>query len=408
MSKSYTNNNNEIVKVSEEHLDASIEIYEELSNLSPSRRVSWARHKKLMEAEGFFDSENSERYRQMLKFERSRRGVLPSAQKLANLVAGNTITAIKNEIGNMKSAQLESNDIFQKLNKLKRELNRGVVLVESISAAVGEIDWNGIEKGSTFIYDDKREVRELLVTLNDIHYGYENDKFYTVDDAKKLVERYTDRVIKLAKSENVETIYVAMLGDEIEGVLRSASLVDTGMTPAQQTIEVSELIFGMLVRLSEFFAVKYVAIAGNHSRISPNFKEALDGDTYTVVHRYIMKVLLQGSKRIEFIEPLDEYYHLLNINGYNLYLCHGDRDNVRGDGLLADLSSKFNTLIDIVVGGHFHTHSVREVSGDKYIVITGSIKGPDGYSDKINKNSCRSQVGIVFSKNDFEIRQIKL
>ena len=60
----YTNKDGIFIEVSESHIDTAIEIKLQLQKASPSFRCSWAKHKKLMEKEEYYDSENSENYRQ--------------------------------------------------------------------------------------------------------------------------------------------------------------------------------------------------------------------------------------------------------------------------------------------------------------------------------------------------------
>ena len=49
--------------------------------MSPTRRASWAKHRRMMEAEGYFDSDVNENYRCMIKAEQKKLGKLPSVTK---------------------------------------------------------------------------------------------------------------------------------------------------------------------------------------------------------------------------------------------------------------------------------------------------------------------------------------
>ena len=89
--RSFTNLDGELIELSDEHLDVAIKLKEELQKASPSRRTSWAQHKKMMEAEGFYESENSELYRCAIKAEQKSRGTFPEAAKLAEFVSDNKL-----------------------------------------------------------------------------------------------------------------------------------------------------------------------------------------------------------------------------------------------------------------------------------------------------------------------------
>ena len=92
---SYKNREGVTVEVDTEHLSNSLRVYDELSKLSPSGRVSWARHKRMMEEDGFDDSDSSENYRQMIKAERKRQGVLPSREEIISLETSNKLDSVK-------------------------------------------------------------------------------------------------------------------------------------------------------------------------------------------------------------------------------------------------------------------------------------------------------------------------
>ncbi|PWT37142.1 hypothetical protein DKZ22_13520, partial [Limosilactobacillus reuteri] len=64
---SYVNKKGEHISVTHQHLNIASEIKEELQKTSPSRRCSWPKHKKMMEQEGFYDSDTNENYRGLIK-----------------------------------------------------------------------------------------------------------------------------------------------------------------------------------------------------------------------------------------------------------------------------------------------------------------------------------------------------
>ena len=66
MRESYRNKRGETVKITEEHLKTAYRIKNELANATASGRVNWNEHKRQMEANGFFDSENSNIYRNLI------------------------------------------------------------------------------------------------------------------------------------------------------------------------------------------------------------------------------------------------------------------------------------------------------------------------------------------------------
>ena len=158
MSRTYTDKNGEKIKVSQEHLDVAVLLVDELQKTSPSRKCSWPKHKKMMEQEGFDDSDTTESYRQMIKFERKAKGSLPPIERVISRNVENKLEAIRDEIGNIQTAKLEARDDFNRLSKLKRDWSRELLVTEAIERAVSNIQVEKFERN----YHAKEEVPEVI------------------------------------------------------------------------------------------------------------------------------------------------------------------------------------------------------------------------------------------------------
>lgn len=404
--RGYTNSDGFYIEVSQEHLDVAVAIYEELRKLSASGKVSWKRHHEMMVHEGFNDSDKNENYRQIVKSERKKKGVLPDVEKYVDLLSDDKIEAMRNEAGHIAVATQEMRDEASRWRAIKRTIARDVIIADTIKNGLENVVASATELPK---YEPIASGGDtMLVTLNDIHYGYNDPLYYTPKDSEIVINEYADKIIDLGKKEGISKVIVANLGDSIEGVLRNQSLVDSDMSSVDQMIAVSELINGFLEKLSIHFMVDYLALAGNHERLVSNYKDAIDGESYVPINIGLVKKYFEEKDRVTVIETDSIYHHIIKINGRNVFLCHGDRHKVKDNNILYKLSVNYETIIDIVVAGHFHTFSLVEVGERKFLTITGSIKGADRYSEKINAKSGRSQVAIIFNKNDFDIRQVLL
>ena len=402
----YTNNNGELVEVSQEHLDMAVEIYDELRKLSSSGKISWRKHNNMMSDSGFDDSDVNEGYRQIIKSERKKQGKLPSIETYAELVSEKQKNALEKEVGHLAIATQDMRDEAARWRLAKRTIARDVIVMDSIERGLRNavVKANELPKYEEInMYGDT-----MLITLNDIHYGYTHPDYTNPKEIEEVIAQYADRVISIGKREQVKTIIVANNGDSIEGVLRNQSLIDSEMSSVEQMIGVTEIINGFLEKLSTYFMVEYLALAGNHERLVANYKEAIDGESYIPINIGMVKKYFENSERVFVIDTDSIYHHILNVNGYNVFLCHGDRHKVQDKSLLYKLSVHHNVIIDILVAGHFHSHSIEEVGDRKYQIITGSIKGIDAFSEKINAKSGRSQVAIIFNDDAFDIRQVLL
>lgn len=409
----YTNSEGEVIEVSQEHIKVALAIYEELANLVPSRRVSWKKHKELMEKEGFFDSEVSENYRCFIKDERKKAGILPSKEKFADLVVTSKIDAIKQEIGEMKFAKQEIQDKSLSLSRLQREISRDIMLTEVVKNTIENIDWS-FEPIDLVNNNDKENGKVALVTFADLHGGREiiitneQGRQFFYDPTQAIVEDYTKAMVKYVVDNNITTLYIAQTGDLISGRLRSESIIESKLTSGEQTVEATKLFIDFVYQLSGYVNfIKVISISGNHDRITANKNDSLNNESHIVTANAIMKMMFEHLDNVEYIEPDSLYHHILKINGKNILIVHGDRDNVQNKTFLSTASTYYNTDIDVVVSGHYHRYSVVEVSEDKYITISGALTFNDNYAKSINASSVRSQLSLEFADDNFEIRQIK-
>lgn len=404
--RGYTNSEGHFIEVTQDHLDAAVLLYEELRKLSASGKISWNKHFQMMLIDGYIDADKNENYRQMIKNERRKQGVLPDVATYASMLAEEQTSVLRSEVGNLAIATQEMRDEAARWRMIKRTISRDVIVADTIKNGLENIVFTPKKLPDFEPVISSRDT--MLVTLNDIHYGYNVPQYSTPEDAERAIIEYSDKIISMGQKEGIGRVIVTNLGDSIEGVLRSQSLVDSEMSSVDQMIQVSELINGFLEKLSEYFFVEYLVLAGNHERLVANYKEAIDGESYVPINTGLVKKHFKNNDRVFVIDTDSIYHHILNVNGYNVFLCHGDRHKVKDESMLYKLSVHHETIIDILLSGHFHSHSVSEVGDRKFQVITGSIKGSDGYSEKINAKSGRSQVAIIFNDDYFDIRQVFL
>lgn len=414
MTRSYTGKDGELVEVSDLHLDTAIQIKNELQKASPSRRTSWAKHKRMMESEGFYDSENSENYRQMIKHEQKARGVLTAVEKHADMVSVNKLESIKQEIGEIRESKFEAQDEFRKLNKMKRELSRDIVLIEGIERALSEKDYSK-PIDFTPVYQPELKKKDMILAISDVHYGAHVDvegRYYDSETAKRLLNEYVDKALVIAEDNNVENIYVVGLGDYFEhSSMRVQNSFDAERTLTEQVADFTDIIIEALLKLSKYANVQYSAIGGNHDRMNPKKTDSLYGEHMVSISNKIVQTFVKYSKneRIQYIEA-EPYHHIVKMNDRNFLFVHGDRTPMAKKSVLAEQSILYGIPFDAIFAGHIHHFTMKEVSDDKYVVTFGSIKGSDEYTLKtINTSASRSQgVILVDEDGEYEIKQVKL
>ncbi|MCY9758356.1 metallophosphoesterase family protein [Paenibacillus alvei] len=413
--RSYTNKEGEVIFVSQEHLDVAVQIKRELQMASPSHRTNWVTHQKLMEAEGFFDSESSENYRQMIKSYQVSTGTIESREKQADLVADSKLNSIKEAVGDLYYTKREVQMENLKLGRLKREITLFGVIAEQVREAL-LVELNEIIP--TYVYQKRLEssAGRMVVLLSDWHIGATIDNVkgnsYNYKIAKKRIKKYLDRIKKIAHDECITDIDVVCMGDMTEHVsMRKVNQAHEAEFPlAVQIVKAYELIRDFIVNLSDEFNVTYRGIGGNHDRMNGDKGDNIDGDSTIFVINFMVKEFVEnaGSERISYVEVDDiNYSTSFEVAGYKMKFVHGD--NEKGSKKLASHADIDNTSYNVLAMGHLHHHSVKEVGQNKYEVYVGSLQGANNYAMKGKFLSNASQgVIVVNSYGDIEIKRIEL
>lgn len=412
MSRTYTDKNGEKIKVSQEHLDVAVLLVDELQKTSPSRKCSWPKHKKMMEQEGFDDSDTTESYRQMIKFERKAKGSLPPIERVISRNVENKLEAIRDEIGNIQTAKLEARDDFNRLSKLKREWSRELLVTEAIERAVSNIQVEKFERN----YHAKEEVKDertLIVGLSDWHYGAIVDvegHVFNRDVLEVLVHQYADKIEHIVKTEKITNVYVVGMGDLIENsYMRNNQGYSVEETFSQQVASASQLVITFLERVAEHVDVTYAAFNGNHDRLNTK-NDTIYGDGAVFLSNEIVKMYVKASNHEHITyEESEPYHHIVRAFDYSFLFEHGDLTPMKRQGVLAERQQLHGELFDALICGHIHHFTQREVGHNQFVVTFGSLKGSDEYSLKtIGTSSSRSQGVILVDKDGYEIRRIAI
>lgn len=410
MSKSYTNKEGDLVKVTDKHLVISTKIKLELQKASPSRKCAWNTHKKLMEKEGFFDSDTNESYRCMIKAYQKKVGELPSVIKYADLVADGKLESIKELVGEVAYEKRENQHVLKQLNQVKRDVIDFTLIAEQVKSTFENYDWSQLK----FKYEPiKKKKNKMVVCLSDLHIGAlvdtEDNKF-NYEVAQNRMQQYLNKVLLEIEINRVSDVHLMNLGDVIEHPYMHNLAYTSEFNFAEQITRASDLIIKFMIKLSEKVNVTVAGIAGNHDRFNENKNMSLDGDHAVKVVNIAIESFIENAKpkRIKY-EQAKDYGHNIVVNGINIKFVHGDLDSLNDMNLVAKHSSIDGKDYNIVVMGHYHHHFIKEQGVEKCVVGFGTLKGSDSYGQKIRRLSSPSQgIIIVDEDGNYDIKRIKL
>lgn len=264
-------------------------------------------------------------------------------------------------------------------NRVVRERSRQEELNEILTEAVMAGNLPQLQ----YVHSDVQQSdNDLLVSLNDIHYGANVSNYwntYNSDICREMMCHYLDRIISIAETHHSENCIVWANGDEISGNIHQSIAVTNKETVIEQIKGVSELIAEFLAELSKHFShVTFVSVAGNHSRIDPNKDRALVSERLDDLVEWYLNARLQNFENITIggCEKIDHTMYLVDVRGKTYCGVHGDFDG--SPSKVQSLQTMARRPVYAVLSGHLHHNKLDDVQGVKTI-MAGSFLGMDDY-----------------------------
>lgn len=290
------------------------------------------------------------------------------------------LSALDNKRFELQKERQKYFDQRNALNKLLRERSRQEELNEILTEAVmsgnlPQLSYQRVEIDPTD--------NDLLVSLNDIHYGANVQNYwntYNSDVCREMMCRYLDRIIAIGETHRSENCIVWANGDEISGNIHQSITVTNKENVIEQIKGVSELIAEFLAELSKHFRqVVFVSVAGNHSRIDPNKDRALVSERLDDLVEWYLGARLQNFENVQIgigSEKVDDTMYLIDVRGKTYCGVHGDFDGSASK--VQSLQTMARKPLYAVLSGHLHHNKMDEVQGVKTI-MAGSFLGMDDY-----------------------------
>ena len=282
----------------------------------------------------------------------------------------------------IKKEKVKLNDLKAQLNKKVREFARKENLSEILEEKIKELDMQ-----PRIINDEyKQRVtsnRDMVCLISDIHYGIKTTNAltpYDSDICKQKMNYLIDKTIKFSLENDVDKLYVMILGDEISGLIHNTTRLEQREDVISQVIDVSELLYESIMKLANNLPFVVVGLAqGNHSRVMADKKDSLEHENFTRLIREFLKLRLANISNVLLLEnKFDESIIEINIRGYNVIGLHGQNDSLNN---VSRLTEMFDKKIDYVCFGHYH--NAKEFENNKTDVIVNGCFSGDDYSKRL-------------------------
>lgn len=263
-------------------------------------------------------------------------------------------------------------------NKVLRERARQEELNDIITRCVCDGNLPSLEYRHNVIEPSDND---LLVSLNDLHYGAVVDNYwcqYNSDICRSMLRRYIDRIIEIANTHHSENCIVWANGDLISGNIHHTIAVSNKENVIEQVMGVSELLAEFLAELSEHFnAVRFVSVAGNHSRVDQKDR-ALMRERLDDLPEWYLKARMAGFENVEigYGAKIDATMYIMDVRGKDYVGVHGDYDPTPAK--IQALQAMVGVPVYSVLLGHMHRNMTDHVSGVR-VMMAGSFQGMDDY-----------------------------
>jgi hypothetical protein len=295
----------------------------------------------------------------------------------------------------IQKEKIKLSDERTELKRLYREQARRESFLDVVKRAMSEDVEPLVEPNHIggFNYSDN----DLIVSLTDIHTGIEIDNAFNKFNENILRKRfntYLQKILEVRERHNSQNCYV-IIGEVVSGIIHNNLRIENNLDLMQSFKLVATLISDFLTELSKYFNDVHVYInEGNHSRISPNKEDNIQGENVDVLVPFYLKARLQLIDNIFIHEnEVMEEIAMFKVRGNIVMSAHGDNDKV--SNVVQKFTMLFDVKPDLVYLGHRHTNAMETVYDTK-VIQSGCLSGTDNYAlSKRLRNKAEQTISVI-------------
>lgn len=248
--------------------------------------------------------------------------------------------------------------------------------------------------------------KEAILLLSDWHYGMVTDNIwnkYNTDICKRRVGDLIYHAREYLMLNDINRLHIVLLGDAAHGSIHTTARIKAEEDTCDQIMHVSELIAETINSLSDVVSeIKLYSCYGNHLRTIQDKKDSIDSDNMEKLIPWWLEQRLQkhiSVGKVEIISSDYKEFTKFNVLGYNICCVHGNFDNIKEIGVLANtiFTKKYGETIDYTISGDKHHLEEFEKLGIENILIR-SLCGTDDYANGHRLYSKPGQTLLIFNE----------
>lgn len=285
-------------------------------------------------------------------------------------------------------------DLNNQVNAVYRAESRSELLRETIREEMKKLPPMKVQYAPMGSLRSDKE-RALVLTMGDFHFGAdivvkglygETLNRYNHSVFEQRMERLFDETVDVLRKEKLNKIYVFLVGDLLDGMLRESQLMRLEYGIVESTMRLSEYLATWFASLSKYGEVNVVGVTGNHSEVRPLKSKSRDFEDENLekIILWYLKSRLEDVPRVKIVGECEKL-KMVKVVGYNFLLLHGDGEKDIGR-LARDAVQLYGHPIDFFVCGHKHSENEYPAGitpdGNSTIIRVPSMCGIDKYAQR--------------------------
>lgn len=260
-------------------------------------------------------------------------------------------------------------------------------------------------------YESNKD-RIAVLQLSDWHIGEvfnSSLNTYNTEIAFERACKIAEECIEYCSLMQASKLIVLNQGDMIAGGIRNTARIQNSEDTIEQIQTVAEILSFIINIISESVEeVELITVTDNHGRLTPNYKEHIEKESFQLLLPWYMKADLRNNKRVKFLDSkVDgvEEYEIAEFKIFDevAFVVHGHNDKV--GNIIPDLSMLYGKKPIAVFMGHIHkNYEDEEYEVD--LIVCPSLVGSGEFSKKIRRKSQPRQKLTIFENKDNETKRI--
>lgn len=305
------------------------------------------------------------------------------------------LSTIESSVGKIEERK-RMNTVRSVVEQTAREYTEKSVVAETIANIWGKEPYHETEI-QVFVQPKANEIHGYA--FGDVHWGYTNNHpkmTYSAAIAEKRLWEIANKIIADTIRNDYKRIFIADLGDQIEGsALRVSQLLRIVETMTQQAKGYSDTFISILKWISKQLPDVEIQVLmvsdDNHGQLRLfNTKRDEMPDNLSVLITNAVKNTVDtahefgGMSNIEFITA-DEILVTVG-NNFNIVFAHGHQYG-RNEDILQKTAQRHDCTTHLMIAGHWHRYSIKYKNvidgGQQAMVFLPSVVGDTDFSDQL-------------------------